>query len=155
MNFRSNANHRPPSGSVQYFETRLRTAGPLELTVILYDVLLEALGRGSAAAQACRIEDRINATNRAIAALTELRCALDHKRGGELAQSLDRLYAYAIARATGSVAGNALSDLQSLQNLFAPLREAWATAAAAQAAPAPGTVGGGAVANPVLAGLRA
>ncbi len=154
MNYAGHATPGRPSGSAQYFETRLRTAGPLELTVILYDVLLDALGRASDAARGSRIEERVKATNRAIAALTELRCALDHERGGELARSLDRLYAYAITRATGSGAGAVVSEIDGLHKLFSPLREAWATAAEAQAAPS-AALSAGEPGRAALAGLRA
>ena len=129
MTYGSTTNRPAPHSAGSYFETRLRTASSVELTVILYDVLLDSLGRAAAAIEARDIEGRVRAINRAGSALSELRCSLDHEQGGEIAHSLDRLYSYAIGRIGGSEASRTVEVVRSLERLFSPLRSAWAEVA--------------------------
>lgn len=116
-------------GAISYFETRLRTASSLELTLILHEVLLESLRQALDAGRANRIEERVRATNRAVAALVELQCSLDHERGGEIARSLDRLYRWALGLTTGVVDAETAQRLEDVRRVFTPLRDAWAEVA--------------------------
>jgi flagellar protein FliS len=131
MNYMNPPSPQTSESALRYLETRLRTASSVELTLILYDVLLDSLARGADAAEAGQIEERVRGTNRAVSALVELRCALDHEQGGELAQSLDRLYAYGLSQVTGALNQEAASTLRGVRRIFAPLRDAWAEVASA------------------------
>lgn len=137
-----------PRGAVNpYLETRIKTAGPLELTAIMYDVLVSSLERAARAIEDHDVEGRVRAVNRAVSALVELRCALDFDRGGEMAVSLDRLYSYGLSTVTQSPVDQKAEDLVKLQSVFAPLRDAWQQAShaheaepAADQVPAPAAV---------------
>ncbi len=81
-------------GFQRYQEMDISTASPETLVVKLY----EGAMRNARHALVChgegRIADRGRALSKAMAIVSELASALDMERGGEIASSLDALYAF-------------------------------------------------------------
>jgi flagellar protein FliS len=59
---------------------------------MLYDGMLQAVGKAKTAIEEGRIEDRFNATQKACRILLALQANLDFDQGGDMAVMLDRFY---------------------------------------------------------------
>lgn len=73
-------------------------AQPLELVVMIYEGLGDAIQTARQALRAGDIARRAGATSRALEMVAELSCSLDRERGGEIASDLARLYDFISAR---------------------------------------------------------
>ena len=60
--------------------------------------------------------------------LNELRCSLNHDRGGVIAANLDSLYNWCLAQLLDANVGKDPSGLPPVQKVLAELRDAWFTA---------------------------
>src|SRR5262245_27915508 len=80
-------------------ETGVAGADPYTLIQMLYDGLLQKLGQASDAMRANDTPRKGESITKAIRIVEEgLRASLDRERGGQIAQRLDGLYEYMIAR---------------------------------------------------------
>jgi flagellar protein FliS len=75
---------------------------------------------------------------RAIGMIEGLRVALDHRRGGEIATNLERLYEYMVRRLTEGNLHNDPAPLDEVAGLLNGIRGAWDEAARSPAARGPG-----------------
>lgn len=108
-----------------YRQTGAQGAGPLEMVVLLYDVLLDDLRRAVEALRAHDIEKRTAEIQHALRVLEQLQGSLDLDRGGDPAHNLDRLYA-AVRGKLIEAHWKASEDLLQRQiNLLLPVRDAW------------------------------
>ncbi|HSW39682.1 MAG TPA: flagellar export chaperone FliS [Acidobacteriota bacterium] len=78
----------------RYRETAITTANPVQLVVILYDAAICSLQEARRRIEHKDIEGRARAINKSISLISEMQSSLNHKDGGEIAVSLDRLYDY-------------------------------------------------------------
>ncbi len=76
----------------------MQGTSPVELVIMLYDVLVRDMKRVIAAIQAGNIEDRVNHSNHAFEVLQELECLLDMENGGSTAKDLSRFYSHVRAK---------------------------------------------------------
>lgn len=124
----------------RYREIAIRTATPLQLVVILYDGAIQALQEAQEHLRRGNIAGRSRCVNRAVSLLSELQASLDFKAGGEIAQSLERLYNYMKQRIfTGNLQqkGEPLAEVAALlDNLRSAWRQLAAETAPVQAAEA-------------------
>lgn len=100
-------------------------AQPLELVVMLYEGLGEAIQTARQALRAGDIAGRAGATSRALEIVAELSYSLDRERGGEIASDLARLYDFISARLQE---GNFLQQEQAFSEaaqVVLTLQEAW------------------------------
>jgi flagellar secretion chaperone FliS len=94
---------------------------------MLYDGLLESVGRARAAMAAGAIELKCTQIGRAVRILDEgLIAALDMELGGDIAQNLRNIYSYSVVRLTWSNLRNDPACLDEVERLIRPLRDAWA-----------------------------
>ena len=112
----------------QYLRTRVMTASPGELLVMLYDGLLQRLRH----AQIC-FEDRNWARagellGNAQDILSELMGSLNRDQAPELVDSLFGLYNYAKTRLLDALASRDPAPLSEVHDLLSPLRDAWVEA---------------------------
>jgi flagellar protein FliS len=73
-------------------------ASPVEVVIMLYDVLARDMKRVIAAIRAGDVQERVNQSNHAFRALQELECSLDMERGGSTARDLSRFYSHVRAK---------------------------------------------------------
>jgi flagellar secretion chaperone FliS len=119
-----------------YYQTQVQSQSPLELVVMLYDGALRFMQVAADATRRCDLVAKREGMSRALAVLAELQNTLNLKEGGEVAESLDRLYVYVHGRL---LEGNAKKDpapIEEAIRLLKPLRDAWAQIAAAPGQPA-------------------
>jgi flagellar secretion chaperone FliS len=118
-----------------YRETRIKTASPGQLVVMLYD---EAIKQSDTAMQLLgssskpRPEDieRINtALGKVQDVITELMASLDFDAGGEIAQNLFALYVWFGREMLEANIKKEVGRIAAVRNMLADLREAWADAA--------------------------
>jgi flagellar protein FliS len=129
--------HANPQAA-RYQEIKVRTATPTELVVMMYDSAIAALEQARQHIRARDIGRRVRCLNKASSILTELQAALNFEAGGEIARSLDRLYAYMRRRLFEANLHQDGAAVEEVVKLLANLRPAWAAVAQAEAARARG-----------------
>lgn len=120
-------------GAQAYYRAQIQSQSPLENVVALYDGMLRFLKMALDAQAAGNPPARREGLSRALAVASELQSVLNMDGGGEVARSLDRLYAHLI---TGIVRANGeggAAGIEECIGLAAPVRDAWAQIAASQA----------------------
>jgi flagellar protein FliS len=125
-------------GAQAYYQTQIQSQSPLELVVMLYDGALRFL---QVAAEGTRRNDLVakrDGMSRSMAILAELQNTLNLQEGGEVAESLDRLYTYITSRLLDANVKKDPAPIDEAIRLLRPLRDAWA-----QVAATPGASGGG------------
>lgn len=102
---------------------------PLEslcaLVVRLYDKAIGDLDGAAAAAEQGDIVARFQATAAAAEIIVQLQLALDHDIGGQIADSLDRLYGFILTQLPLVNLDNDATLARSLGDLLRPLRQSW------------------------------
>ena len=114
-----------------YLRGAVETASPAQLVLALYDRALVALHRaGSSLAEGGvgAIEPAHRELVRAQDIVVELRSALDHEQGGDIAASLDALYAFCLDRLIVANVSKDPSGLGDVGQVLGSLRETWAEA---------------------------
>ena len=76
----------------------MQGASPVEVVIMLYDLLARDMKRVIAAIRAGDIQERVNQSNHAFQVLQELECSLDMDRGGSTAKDLSRFYSHVRAK---------------------------------------------------------
>jgi flagellar protein FliS len=118
------------SGASSYakvgIETGVLSASPHKLIAMLFDGALVALSTALLHMKAGNIAAKGQAISKAIAIIDEgLRASLDQKAGGNIAVSLDALYAYMSNRLLLSNVQNAPEMIEEVQRLLNELKAAW------------------------------
>ena len=119
-------------GAAAYQRTAVQCGTPLELVVRLYDGAIQGIVRAREGLERGDLVAKRDGISRAMAIIDELRSSLDMTKGGEVAVSLDRLYAYISERLVESNVNKDPAGLNEVHKLLLPLREAWEQIAAGQ-----------------------
>ena len=109
----------------RYLADRVATATPAMLVAMLYDA---AIGRMSGAAELIEQGKRMAANHallRAQAIVMELRLALDHSKGGEIAANLDALYVFIHRSLVHANTSGDVAKVRSCIDLLTPIRDGW------------------------------
>lgn len=132
---------RPVNASAAYGRAA-QTASPVERVLMLYDGALRRIDEARRAIIEGRIEDRFRALEKAGAILVGLQSALDHQRGGAIADQLERIYTYLDFRLHQANIRNDAAICDEAAARLRELRRAWAeiarTPPAAPTSPIPG-----------------
>ncbi len=118
-----------------YKETRVKTASPGQLIVMLYDEAIKQLDAaaryiGEASKPKPQDIERINAAlGKAQDVVTELMASLDFEAGGDIAQNLFALYVWFGREILEANIRKEVGRVKSVRKMMADLREAWADAA--------------------------
>lgn len=113
-----------------YYQTHVQSQSPLELVVMLYDGALRFLQVTADATRRNDLAAKREAMSRSMAILAELQNTLNLKDGGEVAQSLDRLYTYITGRLVDANLKKDPAPIEEAIRILRPLRDAWAQVAA-------------------------
>ena len=116
-----------------YKETRIRTASPGQLVVMLYDEAVKQLDKvlelanlnKSGKANPNSIEVIGNAIVKTRDIITELMVSLDFEQGGEIAQNLFSLYSWFNKELLESHMSMDTGRMKSVRNMINDLRNAW------------------------------
>jgi flagellar protein FliS len=118
-----------------YKETRVKTASPGQLIVMLYD---EAIKQSDTAIALLGPESKpkaenIERVNKSLGkvqdVVTELMASLDFDAGGDIARDLYALYVWFSKEILEANIRKEVGRIESVRNMLAELREAWAEAA--------------------------
>lgn len=115
----------PQNGLQHYQVNDIATASQGQLILMMYDGALQAVEKALICMQKKDIPGQSKHILKAQDIINELSLALDMKQGGQVSQTLDQLYQFALNQL---VQANITSDpvyLESIPKMLAPLREAW------------------------------
>jgi len=118
-----------------YLRTQVQSSTPLERVVMLYDAAIRALDGARTSMTQHDLLARRAAISRLIGIVTELQNTLDLERGGKIAEDLDRLYDYVLARILDAQTTQKPQGLDEARRVLEPLRDAWQAIAASTATP--------------------
>jgi flagellar protein FliS len=116
-------------GARQYQQTQVLTTSGVQLIVLLYDSAIQSLELAREGMRNNNSDDKARFLGRAVAIVTELSNVLDFEKGGEIAQSLYRLYDYMLAELLQANLRNNSRHLEGPLKCLVTLREAWQTIA--------------------------
>ena len=107
-------------------ETKVNTANPHQLIVMLYDGALLSINTAALSMEARDIPSKGKSISQAINIITNgLKASLDMEAGGEIAERLAALYDYMAQRLLQANLQNSRPALDEVSNLLNELREAW------------------------------
>ena len=109
-----------------YLESRVLSADPVELVVMLYQAAIGAVQEARRHLADGKIAERSKAISRACDIVLELQSALDKERGGEIAARLGALYAYMLRRLLEANLQQADAPLGEVLGLLSTVAEGWA-----------------------------
>ncbi len=109
----------------RYREVAVKTANPLQLIVMLYDAAICSLQEAREHIDRKNIAGRSRSLNKCISIISELQSCLNLKAGGEIADSLDRLYDYMKRRIFSANVEQSVQPLVEIEALLENLRSAW------------------------------
>ncbi len=108
-------------------DVSIKTASPHRLILLLYDGAIKAIGKAQFYMKTQNVAEKGVAISKAIAIIDEgLKCSLDVKVGGELAENLNALYEYMCHRLMQANLKNDTQVLDEVTRLLVDLRGAWA-----------------------------
>ena len=119
-------------GAATYQQTAVQCGTPLELVVKLYDAAIKNVVKARDGLKSGDLVAKKDGMSNAMAIVAELRSSLDMARGGEIAVSLDRLYAYVSERLVDANVNKDPRGFDEVYRLLLPLRDAWQQIAAGQ-----------------------
>jgi len=124
--------HSPSArAAAQYQKTEVQCGTPLELVVKLYDGAIANVVKARDAMARGDLVAKRDGISRALAIVAELQSSLDVAKGGQIATSLDALYAYVTSRLVESNVRKDPRALDEVHKLLVPLRDAWQQIASA------------------------
>ena len=108
-------------------ETGVASANPTQLTLMLYDGAICAVGKAQFALNNGDLHEKGRAINHALTIIQDgLQSSLDLKVGGEFAKNLNDLYIYMCNRLIFANFHNTTEPLAEVERLLSELRSAWA-----------------------------
>ena len=122
-----------PNSQLAYQEAAVGNAGPIELIVMLYDILARDLQKAIAAMEAGNIELRTKHLKHGFLALLQLEGTLNLDEGGELETTMSRFYSMLRSQMLKAQVEQDPALLQELIRLLFSVREAWVELKAKQA----------------------
>jgi flagellar secretion chaperone FliS len=108
-----------------YLESRVLSAGPIELVRILYQTTANAVREARRHLETGDVLARSRAISKASQALLELTGSLDFSSEGEIANRLAQLYSYMLCRLTDAHFQQTEAPLTEVLALLATLSEGW------------------------------
>jgi len=107
-------------------ETKVSTASPHQLIVMLYDGALLAINSAAVSMDSGDIPNKGKSISQAINIITNgLKASLDMEAGGEISDRLSALYDYMTQRLLQANLQNSRPALDEVSTLLNELREAW------------------------------
>lgn len=111
-----------------YRQVHVTTASPGSLVLQLLDGAIRFVRQATRALDRDDIAGFARAESRAHAIVAELRQALDHEIGGEVARNLDRLYDFILRHLSAGLAQRDRGHLAAVDGLLSTIRDGFAGA---------------------------
>jgi flagellar protein FliS len=106
-------------------ESRVAVGNPHTMISMLLDGALKRIAIAHGATTRGDVASKGNTISGAIRIIDSLRAALDHKRGGQIADNLDALYSYMEKRLMEANLKNDLDILDEVSTLLGDIKEGW------------------------------
>ena len=111
-----------------YKNANVTTADRGKLVIMIYDHCIKWTKKAEEELTAANLEKMVRAVQRVQNGLTELMCALDMDRGGDIAKNLFRLYEFYSRHLTQAIKDRSSQCLREVSAMMSMLREAWLVA---------------------------
>ena len=108
-----------------YQQAAAQGASPVGQIILLYDTILRDFLRALAALKAGDVETRVNQLNHALSVIGYMEGVLDHDRGGEAANVLEKFYKVTRALIVEANFKATPGRIENLINLYGGVRQAW------------------------------
>lgn len=115
-----------PQASQQYLRTRILTATPEQLQLMLYDGAIRFGEQARAALADNNFEQAYNLISRVQKIITEMSCTLKHDVSPELCGKLSALYNFAYKKLIEANIDHKIESLDEALNVLRYQRETWA-----------------------------
>ncbi|PIV81590.1 hypothetical protein COW53_03565 [bacterium CG17_big_fil_post_rev_8_21_14_2_50_64_8] len=114
-----------PHGLQQYKHDDISSMPREKIVVLLYERLIEDLQDSISAVDSGDRVGMTKALNHASRIVSELRMALDHEVGGEIARNLDSLYSFVFSAILEQIVDRNAAHARDSIQVLAPLLESW------------------------------
>lgn len=111
-----------------YKTANIATADRGKLVIMIYDHCIKWTKKADEELTSNHMEPMVRAVQRVQNGLTELMCALDMEKGGEIAKNLFRLYEFYSRHLTMAIRNRSVQALRDVSGMMSVLREAWLVA---------------------------
>lgn len=111
-----------------YKSAEVVTADRGKLVIMIYDHCIKWIRRAEEDCKAGSLEKMAKSIQRAQAGITELMCALDMEKGGDIAKNLFNLYDFYSKHLTTAIKDRSAKALADVLAMMSSLREAWVVA---------------------------
>jgi len=128
----------PHSGVSAYRDVRAggaHGASPHGVVLMMLDGVLMRVATARGHIERGEVSAKAESLSRALAIVEALRLALDHERGGDIADNLGDLYEYVSLRITQANLHSSVQPLEEAAALLGEVRQAWAAIAPGVARP--------------------
>ncbi|MCC6424319.1 MAG: flagellar export chaperone FliS [Phycisphaerales bacterium] len=115
-----------PQASQQYLRTRILTATPEQLQLMLYDGAIRFGEQARAALELGNFEQSYNLISRTQKIITELSCTLKHDVSPDLCSKLSSLYTFAYKKLIEASIEHKVESLDEALSVLRYQRETWA-----------------------------
>lgn len=100
-------------------------ASPYQVVKMLLAGALERLAKARVAIEQENFTERGELLSATLMILAELRLALDHEAGGEIADNLDKLYEFIMGELVEANSKNDIERLEVVSGLLREIKESW------------------------------
>jgi flagellar secretion chaperone FliS len=114
-----------PNAAANYLRTKVFTATPEQLQLMLYDGAIRFAEQGKVALQQKNYEVSYNALSRAQKIITELQCGLKHDLAPELCGKLSALYNFVFRKLLEANVQHQVESVDEALSILRYQRETW------------------------------
>jgi flagellar protein FliS len=111
-----------------YKAANITTADRGKLVIMIYDHCIKWTKKAEEELTHQNVEKMVQAVQRVQNGITELMCALDMEKGGDIAKNLFRLYEFYSRHLTMAIKDRSAQFLRDVLSMMSMLREAWLVA---------------------------
>lgn len=111
-----------------YKNANVATADRGKLVIMIYDHCIKWTKKAEEELDSKNVEKMVRAVQRVQNGITELMCALDMERGGDIAKNLFRLYEFYSRHLSQAIKDRSSQALRDVAGMMSMLREAWLVA---------------------------
>jgi flagellar protein FliS len=120
------ANSMSNPAAANYLRTKVMTANPEQLQLMLYDGAIRFTEQAKAAQDARKFEEAFDLLNRAQRIIVELQCGLKHDKAPDVCGKLASLYNFVYRKLVEANVGHTPGPLDEALQILRYQRETWA-----------------------------
>lgn len=106
-------------------DSQKTVASPYKVVQMLLSGALERMARARSAIEQNKLAEQGELLGSAMSIVAELRAALNHEEGGEIAANLDNLYEFMIGELVVANSESSTEKLEAVSSLLRGIKESW------------------------------